>query len=401
MRVNKKLIFSVFVLVGLTLQWLQGQSSQSGKNLNASESFVAIDDYQPFARSAQDTAGDLNSAPKLARQAVQKINGRVLSQRLENHFEDAPQGEINLGTTPESSATEEGIAAKEKAEGEEDTEENEEDSEEEKEIVGYDEQGNPIYKEKTEEDSEAGLIADKAPEADSKKEEKREDVKKAPETMTYVTGPGGAPAEEEDDKDKSASYDYNKWAELILKEPSYSDITKLIEEYQTGRIAKETFYQLVNDLLADGSLETQRMALLAVGLTPSKESFLILADIRKSLPYNSPLRTEVENFIGQYSTMAYLSIMESILMSPPEQVSTYALILAAQTIDMAAQFYIARAPATGDNSSQGENLELNSAQLQFSHYASVLEDFLQFSPNTEARSVAEQTLTNIRVLLES
>lgn len=389
MRINKTLILVILSVLGLSFQWLQSQGVGRNSKIENAEPLLVFEDVEPFARKA----GEESSLNQKTRAAYQNARGRLVGQLP---TPSAPAEELEF-SHPETEEDGKALSATEKEEGEEGQEDGEED--EEREIVGYDEDGNPIYKEEDEEADD--IVENEAPESSLDEEDKKEEEKAEagnPTTEEYVTGGPAAQPEEEEDPEFLT---YEEWANEILGQPNFEAVSRLVEHYGTGRVPKEIFYRLIREMLADSRAPMRKLGAMAAGLTPSLDSFLILAELNTSEPFGSELRADIESYLGQYATLTYLPVLEAVLLSNSEAVSPYATILAAQKLDQAARSYVT---TETDNSSQGQGDSsepqlLSSAQPQFQRFITILEDFIAVSPDLEAVNVAQTTLENLRSLL--
>lgn len=68
-----------------------------------------------------------------------------------------------------------------------------------------------------------------------------------------------------------------EWRMRILRSPTKETMNEFVFAFQTGKVTKEVFYQVIDELLRDSSPEIQRLAVYAVSGTPSLESFSIYA----------------------------------------------------------------------------------------------------------------------------
>ncbi|MCB0410894.1 MAG: hypothetical protein KDD22_00090, partial [Bdellovibrionales bacterium] len=182
----------------------------------------------------------------------------------------------------------------------------------------------------------------------------------------------------------------------------FKAVTELIQAYHAGEISAEVFYQLVNDMLQDSRTQMRMMAVTAAGSTPSVRSFSTLAELVKNEPFQSPIRADANTYLASYATLSNLNVLEAVLKSDSETVSTYTMILAVERLDRAARSYMGR-EVSGESSEpsppKGEVQQLSQTQLQFQRFVKVLEDFIASNPDPAAASSAQKTLSSINSLL--
>jgi hypothetical protein len=427
MRINRNIVLIAIAVVGLGLQWLQSHTRTNALRFERSERLLTFDEIVPFVRKAGETISE-NKNFAQARFAVQNLRGRIVN-RVEQVVEKAAEvvAEVLTPNAEKSSEVAADGTAKpaDATQAEKDAEallaqKAKEQEEEEKVVIGYDEEGNPIFKaESTEEgeegeDSEVAEDETETPDGQPEAEEVADTEKETPKAaaagnaVQVVTAAGG-PAVEEEAKDEE-DMSYEAWVKLVVNQADQAAVKKLIEYYQTGRVTKAVFYRLVKDMLADNRATIKKQGTYCVEKTPSFDSFLILTAVYKAEPFGSEISEDVVKALKQYETLTYLDVLESVLTSEADSVTTYARLLAMQKLEAAASHYMKRDTASqgeeggevipeGENSSQGEDdiSKLSSTQLKFHKVIGVLEEFIQRnSAEPEAIGYAQTALNNLR-----
>ena len=425
MGFNKKTIIILVAIMGLGLQWLQSQSKNSQLRFDRSERVFALDEFVPFARKAGEIIVE-NKSFQTARKAVQNLRGRVAHQfeRATLVVKNAIKSEVEPDSvTTTATPVDAELAKALEGKSEEEVaailaEKAKEKENEEKNVIGYDEEGNPIYAtEETDspEGDEDAVAADETAE-EAKEELKAENKDKdnsdsspAPAAGTEIVYTGGAAPQEADADKEEEQHACN---DSLLRQPDYTNMAKCIDQYQIGQVSAEAFYAIVTEMLADSRAPIRKLAADAVKSTPSFKSFLLLVDLSNREAFGSEISDLVTAAINEYATLRQLSVIAQVLTSNDETVSLLARITATKVLDQAANKYMGRNTASnsgtdgelipeGENTSQeGEVKTLSETQQRFQLFVAVLENFIASQPESnEAIGYANQALNNIKSLL--
>lgn len=104
-----------------------------------------------------------------------------------------------------------------------------------------------------------------------------------------------------------------QWKNLLLDQPSNENVDQLIEYYRAGKIPPKDFYDIAANLWQHDQEEVRRLAIRALGATPSLESLTALTLIEGDLSTDSPHRSEIIKFLPQYVEPFRLGILKQAL----------------------------------------------------------------------------------------
>jgi hypothetical protein len=104
-----------------------------------------------------------------------------------------------------------------------------------------------------------------------------------------------------------------EWKMKILRNPTQDTMNELILEYQTGRLNKTVFYQIIEELMKDSNSDIQKLALYGLVATPSFDSFSLLLTQREHL---APDTTDMLRIaLDAYSKNDRMDILNTALRS--------------------------------------------------------------------------------------
>jgi hypothetical protein len=108
------------------------------------------------------------------------------------------------------------------------------------------------------------------------------------------------------------------WKAVVDKGPGFTGVNRLINEYQSKRVADDIFYKVVDELLVSNDSTKRQYGILALGATPSLTSFTRLAK-SSSTESQSNNRSALENALLVYREAGYITLLTTALQSgePP------------------------------------------------------------------------------------
>jgi hypothetical protein len=140
-----------------------------------------------------------------------------------------------------------------------------------------------------------------------------------------VYGPAYTQKEEEEETDS-----VEQWAEAIMNPPNFKNLTDFIHRFQVSLLDQAIFYSVV-DLLIDSDSEVlNEYGIIALGSTPSPQSFTQLAVIRKERA-GTELAKRIDSYIKNYRAYSYVSVLSVALNSSIPEVRIEALTQIAES----------------------------------------------------------------------
>ncbi|MEY4615781.1 MAG: hypothetical protein RJB66_741 [Pseudomonadota bacterium] len=90
----------------------------------------------------------------------------------------------------------------------------------------------------------------------------------------------------------------NEWKLRILRSPTKETLNELVFEFQTGKIERAVFYQVVSELLQDSNTDFQRLGIYALASTPSYDSLYTLLNYKDRISggAQNTLRITLESY---------------------------------------------------------------------------------------------------------
>ena len=104
-----------------------------------------------------------------------------------------------------------------------------------------------------------------------------------------------------------------EWIHTLTTEPTKENLNKLIDAYNNRAVTAETFYKVVDALLADNHAETRELGLQALAQEPSVTSFIMLSEIASDTKGDSAFRAKAEEQLTKYASIRQLGVLHSIL----------------------------------------------------------------------------------------
>jgi len=189
---------------------------------------------------------------------------------------------------------------------------------------------------------------------------------------------------------------YEYWAKLLLNEPNLEDTKRFIEHYRTSLVTADIFYRIVSEMIEDPRATMQQLGVMCAGLTPSVNSFLLLAKISETQKSDSKVRQGAEQFLGYYGgSLSYLSVLERILRAPS---ASYTTVLATQKLDQLASRYLNIKPKTPTSGQSTTTPATPQYASHFRRFVAILTALTRSRDNT-VQSQAQRSLTNLQALL--
>jgi hypothetical protein len=103
------------------------------------------------------------------------------------------------------------------------------------------------------------------------------------------------------------------WKMRIINSPNKETMNDFIDHFQTGKVAKEVYYQVLTELIQDSSPDIQRLALYSLSATPSLDSLSILMSNRDYISVES--QDMLRLALDSYARPERLKLLNSALKS--------------------------------------------------------------------------------------
>ncbi len=123
-----------------------------------------------------------------------------------------------------------------------------------------------------------------------------------------ASGMTGAPAAPKRDNDIPQTQ--RDWETLVLNEPDFKAVEKLVKFYQSSMVSAEIFYNVVRQMVDDKRPKMRQLGLVALGATPSSQSFIELALFLQSERGGvNALKTQAQSYMQRYTELAYVRFL--------------------------------------------------------------------------------------------
>lgn len=109
-----------------------------------------------------------------------------------------------------------------------------------------------------------------------------------------------------------------EWKMKLLRSPTKTTMNEFVFEFQTGKLTKLVFYQVIEELMRDSSPEIQKLAVYGLAATPSYDSLVILLTNKDQL--SSQVQPSVKATLEAYGKPDKVSIIAMSLRSETSQV---------------------------------------------------------------------------------
>ncbi len=193
--------------------------------------------------------------------------------------------------------------------------------------------------------------------------------------------------------DKDAFVGLEEWMRRLLTRPDAKMTSLFIQQYQQNLVGADIFYKITQLMLADSRVDMKQLGALCAGMTPSLMSFQVLAGVQKVENSGTALRTSVDGFLNNYTTLSNLGYLQRVLSGN----DSYSIVLAAHYVELAANRYLQQPadPATSGPKAQ-DVVALNGPKFQ--QFLTLLQPLTK-SHDPNVNSQANQTYSLLQKLL--
>ncbi len=174
------------------------------------------------------------------------------------------------------------------------------------------------------------------------------------------------------------------WEKKLLSNPSLSATTGFVQSYLNGSVSSTVFYKVVDTMLKDNRAEVRGFGVLALGSTPSAQSFNELADLLKTESAGSAIRPKVDEYLNQYTALEHLDVLSSVMNA---SLSAFNVVVAIDKVNVSAQKYL--------SNKADPNYSRNVAY--FKPFIAMLETLVK-SPDASIVAQAQNTLADLKNL---
>lgn len=201
------------------------------------------------------------------------------------------------------------------------------------------------------------------------------------------------------DKADTPNLDIEEWKRRLLARPDAAETRRFIEHFNNGLVSTEIFYKIIALMLDDSRPQMKELGVLCAGLTPSVLSFQVLADVVKEERSGSSLRKYSESFLGTYSTLGRLTLLERMLRSPA---NNFVALQAVKQLDTAVNNYLApskhKPPKSTANAAGAASANGHSNSGYFRRFVTILQGVIR-NPDSSVNEPARLTLANMNALM--
>lgn len=228
-----------------------------------------------------------------------------------------------------------------------------------------------------------------------------------------IVTPPGAGASDENEIPTTQ----REWEDIVLREPDFKATEKLVKFYLSNAVSAEIFYNVVRHMLDDSRPKMRQLGLVALGATPSPQSFAELAFFIHEESGVTPLKSQAQSYLQRYIDLAYMRHLASVMqMADAPVVNLEAIRIFRLAVDRHLQTARIRTPAelgetTQSSTEQGSQTPENGegkqivkkksfdVTLYFRPFLSILERVQASYQNRELKQAAGNALNSLRDLL--
>ena len=118
-----------------------------------------------------------------------------------------------------------------------------------------------------------------------------------------------------------------EWRMRLLRNPTKDAMNDFVFEFQTGKVKKDVFYQVIEELLRDSNPDIQRLAVYGLSATPSYDSLFVLLTNKDQLANET--QSAVRLAMDGYVKPDKLSLIAMSLRSnsPPVVIGSMPLVI--------------------------------------------------------------------------
>lgn len=116
-----------------------------------------------------------------------------------------------------------------------------------------------------------------------------------------------------------------EWKMRIMRSPTKETINEFVFEFQTGKVERAVFYQVIGELMSDSNSELQRLGIYALVSTPSYDSLYTLLNNKEHL--SSEAQTTLRLALDTYAKSDKMDLIKMTLRS-----DTHPVVLGSMSI---------------------------------------------------------------------
>lgn len=191
--------------------------------------------------------------------------------------------------------------------------------------------------------------------------------------------------------------DLAEWIRLLLDHADVAQTRRFVELFKSRDVSSDIFYKIVDMMIEDSRAEIRDLALICLGgAPPSLMSFNVLAEITRTQPGTSKLRSGADILLNQYTVFERLGILERVMRATTIPYNT---VLATQKFEMSAHKYLKKETVTAaDAVPAAKTGKVRSYAGSFKRFVVILEKLAQHK-NESIKSQAASTLEDLNALL--
>lgn len=138
-----------------------------------------------------------------------------------------------------------------------------------------------------------------------------------------------------------------EWFAYLQANLDYEHVSKFIQLAQAGEVSTEVFYGTLEKMLETKNTRMQQFAVLALGATPSQESFVMLADVTNTKSMETKVRSQAKTNMNTYARIEYVGYLSGVVGTDAE---VGAAISALAYIETAANKHLRTLSSTSSSS---------------------------------------------------
>ena len=200
-----------------------------------------------------------------------------------------------------------------------------------------------------------------------------------------------------------------EWRTYLFSMPELTKVTKFVEAYMSHDVTSDIFYTLTYEMMENSLLILREMGVVALGATPSEDSFVGLTHFQER--ETGELRERIHQFLESYIQLSHLNILGDVLTTDEPR----AQIQAALLLQKAAQRYLTANSDGNDNGTKEDpitrpgrgigtepnrpGLPRNTLVSRFQNFYRQLERLFKTASSGDVRRVAQQSMDTLQNLL--
>jgi type II secretory pathway component PulM len=189
------------------------------------------------------------------------------------------------------------------------------------------------------------------------------------------------------------------WIAFLLANPTQANIHSLATSYLSGTTSNEVYYTVISTLLTNTNASVQASAVMDLGMTPSTQSFLMLASFHSEAQASQQAKAQATTYIANYSELQYLHDVAPAIANTG---NTATALQALQVLQSAVQTQLSvvqQSTGGAATPTPTRSPAQNNLAQYFQPFIAELTQTAQTSTDPQVRSQARSVLSQVEALI--